>query len=172
MKVAIYARVSTEAQTIDNQLLALEKWAEQRGWEIVERYMEAESAWTANKQVELARLRRDAQHANFEAIVVWALDRLTREGPAAILNLVNALKHYGVKVISYQEPWTDGPAEMVDLLYSITGWVARMESQRRSERTKAGIERRKAKGLPHGRPAGSKDSYRRKRTKKGQKKGW
>ena len=71
---------------------------------------------------------------------MWALDRLSREGAAAILNLIDAFKVYGVRVISYQEAWTEAPGQIGEILYAITGWVARMESQRRSERTKAGIE--------------------------------
>jgi DNA invertase Pin-like site-specific DNA recombinase len=96
-------------------------------------------------------------------MLVWALDRLSREGSLAILSLVNRLKVYGVKVISYQESWTEAPGELAELLYALTGWVARMESQRRSERTKAGLARVKALGKRLGRPLGSKDKKRRKR---------
>ncbi len=96
-------------------------------------------------------------------MVVWALDRLSREGPLAILTLVNRLKQKGVKLISYQESWTEAPGEMAELLYALTGWVARMESQRRSERTKAGLARVKAQGKRLGRPPGSKDRRKRRR---------
>jgi putative DNA-invertase from lambdoid prophage Rac len=68
-----------------------------------------------------------------------------------------------VKVISYQESWTEAPGELGDLLYALTGWVARMESQRRSERTKAGLERAVAQGKKLGRPTGSRDRKKRKR---------
>ena len=97
----------------------------------------------------------------FDVVLVWALDRLSREGPLAILTLVNRLKNCGVKVISYQEPWTEAPGELGDLLYALSGWVARMESQRRSERTKAGLARVKAQGKCLGRPSGSKDKRKR-----------
>jgi len=50
-----------------------------------------------------------------------------------------------------------------ELLYALTGWVARMESQRISERTKAGLTRVKAQGKRLGRPPGSKDKRKRKR---------
>ena len=53
--------------------------------------------------------------------------------------------------------------QMGDLLYALTGWVARMESQRRSERTKAGLARAVAEGKKLGRPKGSKDKKKRKR---------
>ncbi len=79
-------------------------------------------------------------------MLVRALDRLNREGALAILSLVHRLSTYGVKVLSYQESWTEAPGEVAELLYALTGWVARMESQRRSERTKAGLARVKARG--------------------------
>ena len=96
--------------------------------------------------------------------LVWALDRLSREGPTAILNLVNTFKRYGVRVISYHESWTEAPGEIGEILYAITGWVARMESQRRSERTKAGLARAAAEGKTLGRPAGARDRKKRKRS--------
>ncbi len=96
-------------------------------------------------------------------MVVWALDRLSREGSLAILSLVHKLRGYGVQVISYQESWTEAPGELGELLFALTGWVARMESQRRSERTKAGLNRAIAQGKKLGRPPGSQDKKRRKK---------
>ena len=76
---------------------------------------------------------------------------------------ISTLKTYGVKVWSYQEAWTEAPGELAEVLYAIAGWVARMESQRRSERTKAGLARLKALGKKLGRPKGSKDKKRRRK---------
>jgi putative DNA-invertase from lambdoid prophage Rac len=162
-KVCIYLRVSTGMQDNTNQLEVLLKWADQRGYEIVKIYEEEESAWRNGHQKELATLIEDARKRKFQAVLVWALDRLSREGALAILSLVQKLSVYGVKVLSYQESWTEAPGEMAELLYAITGWVARMESQRRSERTKAGLARAKAQGKCLGRPPGSKDKKKRKR---------
>jgi len=163
MKCVIYSRVSSQEQTLENQIPVLEKWAQSRGFELVETYQEMESAWRNGHQRELARLLDNARKRKFDIVLVWALDRLSREGSAAILNLVNSLKVYGIRVISYQEPWTEAPGEIGEILYAIAGWVARMESHRRSERTKAGLARVKAQGKRLGRPPGSKDKRRRKR---------
>jgi DNA invertase Pin-like site-specific DNA recombinase len=73
------------------------------------------------------------------------------------------LKICGVKVLSYQESWTEAPGELGELLFAIAGWVARMESQRRSERTKAGLMRLVTQGKKLGRPKGSRDKRKRKR---------
>ncbi len=163
MRVCIYSRVSTSRQDAENQTMALTEWANQRGFEVVKVYEESESAWKAGHQAELAQLKTDAARRRFDILLVWALDRLSREGALAILSLVSRLKQYGVRIISYQEPWTEAPGEIAEILYSITGWVARMESQRRSERTKAGLAKAIACGKKLGRPRGSKDKRRRKK---------
>ena len=166
MKAALYLRVSTSEQNVDNQLPALEAYADSRGWQIVEVYQENESAWKSGHQKELARLLADCRNGRHrvDVVLVWALDRLSREGAAAILNLVNTFKAYGVRVISYQESWTEAPGAIGEVLYAIAGWVAKMESERRSERTKAGLARAIASGKRLGRPAGSKDGGKWKRT--------
>jgi len=145
-KIAIYARISTAEQSVENQLLVLERLCQQRGWQVSQTYQEQESAWKAGHQVELKRLLEDAAKRKFDMVIIWSLDRLSREGPLAILQIIDRFKRYGVRIISYQEPWTEAPGELADLLYAISGWVARMESQRRSERTKAGLERAKKSG--------------------------
>ncbi len=163
MKVCIYCRVSTGDQDTANQLQVLTDWADQRGFEVIKIYEEEESAWKAGHQKKLSTLIADARMRRFQAVLVWALDRLSREGALAILSLVQKLSICGVRVLSYQESWTEAPGEIGELLYALTGWVARMESRRRSERTKAGLARVLAQGKKLGRPKGSKDKKRRRK---------
>ncbi len=144
VKVALYIRCSTTQQETDNQRLALEAWAQRRGFEVVATYAENESAWRQGHQRELARLLNDAPKGKFELVLVWSLDRLSRLGAAAILNLIHRLGRAGVRVYSFQESWTESPSELTELLYSVIGWTAKMESKRLSERIKAGIARAKA----------------------------
>ena len=162
-KVAVHLRVSTKQQSTENQLPQLEKWVADRGHELVAVYSENESAWVSGHQRELARLVQDAKRGRFNVVLTWSLDRLSRLGSLAILSLVHKLSKYGVKVISHQESWTEAPGELAEILYAIAGWVAQMESQRRSERTKAGLVRVKAAGVRLGRPPGAKDRKRRKK---------
>jgi len=150
MKAVLYLRVSTTEQDTSNQLPALEEYAKRHDFTITQVYQESETAWKNGHQAELGKLLEDARKGKFQVVLVWALDRLSREGALAILKLVDRLKQHGVKVISYQEGWTESPGELAEILYAICGWVARMESQRRSERTKAGILRAKSKGKPIG----------------------
>ena len=88
MKVCIYSRVSTGEQDTRNQSVILADWAEQCGFEVAKVYEEEESAWKNGHQRELANLVADARRRKFQAVLVWALDRLSREGALAILSLV------------------------------------------------------------------------------------
>jgi len=158
----IYARVSTTQQELENQLQAINQFADGR-YHIVKIYQEEESAWRAGHQAQLKQLTKDARAGKLSVVLVWSLDRLTRGGALAILSIIHRLGSHGVKVISLQEPWTEAPGELAELLYAIAGWAARMESQRISERTKAGLARAAQQGHYPGRPKGAKDTKRRKR---------
>ena len=105
----------------------------------------------------------DAESRRFNAVVVWALDRITREGVSSIFMKIQTLRRYGVTVVSVQESWLEGLGEMSDLFVAMLAWVANFESRRRSQRTLAGLARAKAQGKKLGRPIGSKDKARRKR---------
>jgi putative DNA-invertase from lambdoid prophage Rac len=161
VKPIIYTRVSDPSQTTSNQILQLTSWAESRGWGTPVVYEETESAWKGGHQKVLAALLEDARKGKYDTLLVWALDRLSREGSLAILSLIHRLKTFGVRVISFQESWTEAPGDLAEVLYAIAGWVAKMESQRRSERTKAGLERLKRTGKKLGRPKGAKDRKKR-----------
>ncbi len=163
-KAGLLLRVSDSGQHTENQLPDLQAWASRRGLEIVQVYELQESAWRGAHEKMLSQVYRDARQGKFQVLLVWALDRLSREGPLATLEIVHRLGKAGVQVWSYQEPWTEAGGEMLDLLLAIAGWVARMESNRRSERTKAGLQRAISQGKRLGRPPGSKDKKRRRRS--------
>ena len=165
MKTALYLRVSTNEQDTTNQLPALEDYARHHDLNIAHVYRENDTAWKDGHQAELAQLLQDAHRGRFQVVLVWALDRLSRRGALAILSLVDRLKRDGVRVISYQEPWTEAPGDLADILYAITGWVAKTESQRRSERTKAGMERARKEG----KPIGKRGPDKRRRTRRTQR---
>jgi putative DNA-invertase from lambdoid prophage Rac len=172
MRSVFYLRVSTKEQDYNNQLKPLQDFAAARSWENVRIYTEKESAWKQGQQGELDALKADARMRKFDVLLVWALDRLTRQGPAAILNMVADFHQYGVKIVSYRESWTETLDEhYLPLFLSIQGWIAEQESIRRSERIRAAAERTKttgrtSKGKKWGRPKGKKDSpgVRRKRS--------
>ena len=152
MKVAIYARVSTNngSQDAENQLEELRSWAKRLDCEIVNEYVDEASGSRSDRKA-LTQLLEDARKRRFDCLLIWALDRLSREGIGRLTSYLEQLKTYGVRVMSYQEPWLDTSGPVADLLVAIFGWVAKQERERISERIKAALQRvRKTKKL--GRP--------------------
>lgn len=162
-RVVIYLRVSSIGQTTENQRPVLEHWIEDRGHELLEIYQESESAWRGGHQRELARLLSDLPKRKVDIVLVWSLDRLSRQGIAGIFALISKFRSHGVELISYSESWTEAAGPMSDLLYAISGWIAQFESKRLSERTLLGLARARAAGKILGRPPGSRDKRKRKR---------
>jgi len=165
MKAACYLRVSTGQQDVSNQLPPIRAWCESRGYELVEIYQENESAWKAGHQHELRRLLNDVRggRRKFDCLVIWALDRLCRQGIGAVLQLISSFETYGCHVISIQESWTQDTGPMRELFIAIAAWAGKFESDRRSERTKAGLARAVAGGRQLGRPVGKKDGKKRRK---------
>ena len=166
-RAALWLRVSTSEQDLASQRPSLEQLAARRGWEIVQVYeLRGESAYSgsAGYRAAIDALLRDAQQGQFEILACWSLDRLTRQGPLDALRLLDRLGRVGVGVVSVQEPWLEVGPEFRDVLVALVGWIAKWESTRRSERTKAGLERARAEGKRIGRPPGSKDRRKRRRS--------
>jgi DNA invertase Pin-like site-specific DNA recombinase len=106
----------------------------------------------------------DAHAGKFQVIVVWALDRINREGAEGALRLIRQFKHRGCILVSVRESWLNAAPEVQDVLVAFAGWMAQQESRRRSERIKAGLDRRRAQGKPVGRQPGAADKKPRKRS--------
>jgi putative DNA-invertase from lambdoid prophage Rac len=163
---AVWYRVSSGEQETANQEPDTERLCRHRGYEVVERYVVTDSGWAPGPEyaAELARLLRDAHAGKFAVLVVWAADRLSREGIEPLLRIVRRLRESGVAVVSVMEPWLDttNPA-VAELLLAIMAWVAAQESARRSERIRAGMDRRRREGKAVGRPLGAKDRKPRRR---------
>ena len=164
MKAALWLRVSDPSQSTDNQVPALEAFAERRALEVVKCYRVTESGWKGAQQKHLSQVYADARLGKFEVLLVWALDRLSREGVGPTLEVVHRLGKAGVEVWSLQEPWLETSGELRDLLLAMVGWVANYESKRLSERTLAGLDRARADGKRLGRPPGQKDTKKRKKS--------
>ena len=145
-RTVLYIRTSKTTQCPENQLPQLEKYCEDHGLKVVRVYSEQESAWVRGHQHEWSQLMSDAEHRHFDTVVVWSLDRMCREGVGVIFQRIKTLQAFGVNVISYQEQWLQGMAGMTELFVSMLGWVAWFESDRRSQRTKAGIAQKRLHG--------------------------
>ena len=156
---AIWLRVSDPGrQTVENQEAPLRDLAKRRGFKVVTEYRVEGSAWRGKHHPALEQLYADSARGEIDVVIVWALDRLSREGIFATAYTLKRLAETGCKVVALQEPWVEAMDPVRDLLVAIMAWVAGAESERRSQRTKAGLERAKAAGVHLGRPKGSRDT--------------
>ena len=148
-RAAVYLRVSTEEQTLDNQRADIKRVLRSRRLRQVASFEEQVSA--AKARPEFDAMMEAAHRGEFDVIVVWALDRFGRS-MVGNLQAVLDLDRCGVEVISVSESWLDTGGPVRALLIAIFGWVAEQERIRLGERTKAGLERARRQGVVIGRP--------------------
>jgi len=160
MRIAIYARVSTDdkGQDPENQLRQLRQWCATAGHEIAHEYIDRESGRKGTKnRKQFAALFEDAHKRKFDCVLFWALDRFTREGMAPTIMHLQRLASYGVGFHSYTEPHLATDNELVRnillALLALLASLAKVEAQKISERTQAGMARARAQGKRIGRPS-------------------
>lgn len=156
MKVALYARVSLEEgdkndrryQEPENQLEPLRLWAKSQGWEVVKEYVDRGSGADFNRP-NFKQMLNDAMLMQFKSILVWKLDRFSREGISNTLSYIERIRGRGVALRSLTESWLDTSKEnpVSEILLAMMSWVAAEERRKISERTKLGIQRRKNLGI-------------------------
>lgn len=152
MTAAIYARVSKAdaSQDTENQLVQLREYCARCGYSIVREYVDNASGKSGNRE-EFKAMFLDASKREFDLVLVWALDRFTREGIHETFAYIKRLVSHGVQFVSFTEEHfrTTGPTG--ELMIAVAAWIAQQERQRISERTKAGLERARARGKTLGR---------------------
>jgi DNA invertase Pin-like site-specific DNA recombinase len=148
-RCAIYARVSTPEQRVDNQLYDLRLFAQQRGFEVACEYTDVGVSGSKARRPGLDLMLKDARKRKFSVLIVSAFDRLARS-TKHILSVVDELDGLGIEFFSRRENIaTDGA--MGRLFLTIISSIAELESDLIRERIRAGMRRRKMDGLPCGR---------------------
>jgi DNA invertase Pin-like site-specific DNA recombinase len=147
------------SQTLDNQRLRLVEYAERNGYQY-DIFEEVESTRKTRpvKQVLLNRLRQD----RYESVIVYKLDRWARSSTELILDTKELLDK-GVGFISVSDN-LDFSTASGKLHFQILSAFAEFERELIRERTIEGLRRSKMAGKKPGRPKGSKDSVKRKRS--------
>lgn len=166
MRIALYTRVSKDDETQDpqNQVVPLREFAKALNGEIVREYMDYASGGKSDRK-QFKEMLGAAEKREFDLLLVWALDRFSREGIVKTLKYLERLKLCGVAMKSLQESWLDTRDDgLGELMLAILSWVAKQERKRISERTKAGLQKALRNGSKLGRPKGAKDKGRRKRS--------
>jgi len=153
MKAAIYARVSTRdgRQDAENQLRQLREFAATQTWTVIHEYVDRASGKRDDRD-QFMKMFSAASRREFDCLLFWSLDRLSREGTVETLNHLQRLTGYGVNYRSFTEQYLDSTGIFKEAVIGILAAVAKQERVRLSERTIAGLERAKAQGRIGGRP--------------------
>jgi DNA invertase Pin-like site-specific DNA recombinase len=151
-RAALYLRVSTDRQTVENQQKALQAIAEHRGWEIVATY--------SDKGISGAKGRRDrpgfdqmlgdAGRGKFDIVMAFALDRIGR----SLSDLLATIKHLEECRVDLfvDRNMIDTTTPTGKLLFHVTSAFAEFERDMIVQRVNAGLDRARAKGVTLGRP--------------------
>jgi len=152
--VAVYCRVSTDAQTTASQKnalrIAVRRYAGRIVW-----YTETISGGAETRPA-LGELGKAIAAGKVERVLVFALDRLSRRGVLDGLKYLEAWTAKGVVVESLQEPWVQATADpaLRELMLSIAFWGARQQRERIRQCVTAGLRAAKARGVQLGRRKG------------------
>lgn len=153
MKAAIYARVSTEEQTLEQQIEPCVNYCKAKGWEYI--IFEEKASGSKETRPQLDIMMQGLRAKKAECVVVYKLDRLGRS-LKHLLQLTEEFKNKGISFISISEGF-DTSTPMGRFGLSIMGALAQMERELISERTRQKLQYLKSQGKHIGRPPGAKD---------------
>jgi putative DNA-invertase from lambdoid prophage Rac len=156
MKYAFaYLRVSTEEQTVQNQKLALEKWAQQNKYQILDYFEDPAISGRvpATQRSGFQEMLELVKITGVDAVLVYELSRVGRTFWDT-LDAIKAVEHYASLIsCSPRESFLQTTESSIrKLMIGILTWAAERERELLVQRTKDGMERARAAGKGIGRP--------------------
>ena len=148
-QVAIYGRVSTDKQELENQLHDLRKFAKRSGWKIYKVYTDIVTGKSVNEKARpgFDEMFQDARKKQFNRILFWNLDRFSRAGALFTLLRLNELNKRDVEWYSYTEQYLNTVDEpMKSGIIAMIASLSAVEAIKISARTKAGLRGKKNVG--------------------------
>lgn len=151
-RAALYVRVSTDRQTVENQVRELTAIATRRGWEIVAAYQDAGISGTKGRDQRpgLDQMLKDAGKGKFDVCMAWAIDRLGR----SLIDLLGTIQHLEAckTDVFIERQNLDTTSPMGKLMFQVCGAFAEFERAMIVQRVTVGIKRAQAAGVKFGRP--------------------
>ncbi len=159
-RIALYARVSTDKQTCENQLQELRAIAERMNYTIVAEFIDngISGMKTRQDRPALDQLMKSATQRKFDMVMCWSIDRLGRslQNLVEILNELQALK---IDLFFLQQGM-DTSTPSGRMIFSVFGAIGEFERNLIRERVIAGQKRAVANGVKMGRPSKMNDGMR------------
>lgn len=166
MKVAIYCRVSTEGQELEQQIESCKKFCEYKGFEY-DLFSDIGSGKDF-KRIKFLEMLDRLRKLEYSGIVIFRFDRLGRNA-REVVTLFEELENKGIQVFSLNEN-IDTTSPIGRAVRDIIIRLAQLERENISEATRQRLQALKNLGKKLGRPKGSKDKNKRK--KEGYKERW
>ena len=159
-RIAIYARVSTDKQTVDNQLIELRSLCERLGYTIVQEYTDngISGAKSRSDRPALDALMKAATQRKFDMVMCWSIDRLGRS-LQNLVEILNELQALGIDLY-FQQQGMDTSTPSGRMIFSVFGAIGEFERNLIRERVLAGQQRAKSNGVKLGRPSKMNDGMR------------
>lgn len=156
-RIAIYARVSTDKQTCENQLQELRAIAERMNYTIVAEFIDngISGMKTRQDRPALDQLMKSATQHKFDMVMCWSIDRLGR----SLQNLVEILNELQAMKIDlfFLQQGMDTSTPSGRMIFSVFGAIGEFERNLIRERVIAGQKRAMANGVKIGRPSKMND---------------
>jgi len=155
--VALYCRVSTTQQTVENQLQELQKVATRNDWEVVGVYTDEgiSGKHGRDKRPQFDELMKDVSRKKFDLIMSWDVSRLGR----SLKHLVEFMEDIQSKDVGLylHANGLDSTTSSGRAMFGMLSVFSSFERELISERVKAGLQRAKADGKKLGRPSNMND---------------
>lgn len=148
-RIALYARVSTQDQTAENQILELRSYCTARGWTVAQEFVDHGISGSTTSRPQLDALMTAARRRRFDAVVCWKLDRMGRN-LQHLITLLDDITSLGIGFVSLGES-IDLSTSAGRLQLHLLGAFAQFERERIRERVYAGLARARQQGKRLGR---------------------
>lgn len=149
MRAAIYVRISKEDQSnysLISQIEECKKYIADKGHALTEVYTEDGYSAKNMKRPALQRMLADLSNKKFDIIVIWRLDRLTRNTLDGLNMVTNIFRPHGVEFASVTED-IDTSTPDGYMMFTIRLSMAQNEREKIKERTTLGQRKRAQAGL-------------------------
>jgi DNA invertase Pin-like site-specific DNA recombinase len=150
--VAIYARVSTNKQETENQLIELRRYVEARGWPVFKEYVDdaVSTRKEMAKRPQLVEMMKAAHARKIGAVIVWRFDRFARS-MRELITALDSFREMDVAFISQHEG-IDTTTAQGRMVFGMIAAIAEFERELIKERIHLGLNGARARGQLLGRP--------------------
>ena len=153
-KIAIYARCSTDKQSVDNQLLELRQSAVRNDCEIVGEYVDEgiSGAYGRDKRPQWDNLLKSVNRKEFDCIYIWDISRAGRS-MRDLIQFLEDIQSMGIDLYIHNSGIHTG-TPTGKMMFSFLSVFAEFERSMTRSRVQSGMDRAKKHGTKSGKKIG------------------